>query len=105
MALVLVVMFLLSWQITLVSLVILPVFVLPAKRVGRRLSAITRESYGLNAQMNNTMTERFNVSGALLVKLFGRPGRRARRLRGARPAGSGTSGSPRPCTPGSSSPP
>ncbi len=72
-SLVLVVMFLLSWQITLVSLVILPVFVVPAKRVGRRLSSITRESYGLNAQMNNTMTERFNVSGALLVKLFGRP--------------------------------
>jgi len=71
--LVLIVMFLLSWQITLISLIILPVFVLPAKRVGRRLSSITRESYGLNAQMNNTMTERFNVSGALLVKLFGRP--------------------------------
>ena len=71
--LVLVVMFLLSWQITLISLVILPIFVLPAKRVGRRLSVITRESYGLNAQMNNTMNERFNVSGALLVKLFGRP--------------------------------
>jgi len=71
--LVLIVMFFLSWQITLISLVILPVFVLPAKRVGRRLSAITRESYGLNAQMNNTMNERFNVSGALLVKLFGRP--------------------------------
>ena len=72
-ALVLVVMFLLSWQITVISLIILPVFVLPAKRVGRRLSSITRESYGLNAQMNNTMNERFNVSGALLVKLFGRP--------------------------------
>jgi ATP-binding cassette subfamily B protein len=71
--LVLIVMFFLSWQITLVSLIILPVFVLPAKRVGRRLSSITRESYGLNAQMNTTMTERFNVSGALLVKLFGRP--------------------------------
>jgi ATP-binding cassette subfamily B protein len=71
--LVLIVMFFLSWQITIISLVILPVFVLPAKRVGRRLSSITRESYGLNAQMNNTMTERFNVSGALLVKLFGRP--------------------------------
>ena len=72
--LVLIVMFFLSWQITVISLIILPVFVLPAKRVGRRLSSITRESYGLNAQMNNTMTERFNVSGALLVKLFGRPG-------------------------------
>jgi ATP-binding cassette subfamily B protein len=71
--LVLIVMFLLSWKITLISLVILPIFVLPAKRVGRRLSSITRESYGLNAQMNNTMNERFNVSGALLVKLFGRP--------------------------------
>ncbi|HEY5110231.1 MAG TPA: ABC transporter ATP-binding protein [Acidimicrobiales bacterium] len=71
--LVLVVMFLLSWQITLISLVILPIFVIPAKRVGRRLSVITRESYGINAEMNNTMNERFNVSGALLVKLFGRP--------------------------------
>jgi len=71
--LVLIAMFFLSWQITLVSLVILPVFVIPAKRVGRKLSSITRESYGLNAQMNTTMTERFNVSGALLVKLFGRP--------------------------------
>ena len=63
----------LSWQITVVSLVMLPVFVLPAKRVGTKLQAITRESYGLNASMNSTMTERFNVSGALLVKLFGRP--------------------------------
>ena len=72
-ALVLVVMFFLSWQITLASLIILPIFVFPAKRVGRRLSVITRESYALNAQMNNTMNERFNVSGALLVKLFGRP--------------------------------
>ena len=71
--LVLIAMFFLSWKITLVSLIILPIFVLPAKRVGRKLSVITREAYGLNAQMNNTMTERFNVSGALLVKLFGRP--------------------------------
>jgi ATP-binding cassette, subfamily B, bacterial len=72
--LVLIVMFLLSWQVTLISLIILPIFVFPAKRVGRRLSVITREAYGLNAEMNMTMTERFNVSGALLVKLFGRPG-------------------------------
>ncbi|MGD0882726.1 MAG: ABC transporter ATP-binding protein [Acidimicrobiales bacterium] len=71
--LVLIVMFFLSWQITLISLVILPIFVIPAKRVGRRLSIITRESYAINAEMNNTMNERFNVSGALLVKLFGRP--------------------------------
>src|SRR3954453_11480543 len=67
------VMFSLSWQITALSLVLLPVFVLPARRIGRRLQAITRESYGLNASMNATMTERFNVAGALLVKLFGRP--------------------------------
>jgi ATP-binding cassette, subfamily B, bacterial len=74
----LIAMFFLSWQITLVSLIILPVFVIPARRVGRRLSSITRESYGLNAQMNTTMTERFNVSGALLVKLFGRPAQERR---------------------------
>ena len=66
-------MLVLSWQITLLSLVLLPVFVVPAKLIGTRLQALTRESYGLNAQMTNTMTERFNVSGALLVKLFGRP--------------------------------
>jgi len=66
-------MFILSWQITLLSLVLLPVFVIPAKLIGTKLQALTRESYALNAQMTNTMTERFNVSGALLVKLFGRP--------------------------------
>jgi ATP-binding cassette, subfamily B, bacterial len=64
-------MFYLSWPITLVALALLPVFLLPARWVGRRLADITRESYMLNAQMVNTMTERFNVSGALLVKLFG----------------------------------
>ncbi|MGH9069247.1 MAG: ABC transporter ATP-binding protein [Acidimicrobiales bacterium] len=72
--LVLAAMLFLSWKITLVALAILPVFVLPARRVGRRLSTITRESYALNAEMITTMTERFNVSGALLVKLFGRLG-------------------------------
>ncbi|PZS23394.1 MAG: ABC transporter [Acidimicrobiales bacterium] len=76
--LVLAAMLVLSWQITLVALVILPVFVIPARRVGRRLSSITRESYALNAEMNTTMTERFNVAGALLVKLFGRPGEERR---------------------------
>ncbi|HLI72843.1 MAG TPA: ABC transporter ATP-binding protein [Acidimicrobiales bacterium] len=65
-------MFFLSWKITLVALLLLPVFLVPARFVGKRLAAITRESYTLNAQMTNTMTERFNVSGALLVKLFGR---------------------------------
>jgi ATP-binding cassette, subfamily B, bacterial len=67
------VMFTLSWQITLISLVMLPLFVIPARRIGARLQEITRESYNLNASMNATMTERFNVAGALLVKLFGRP--------------------------------
>ncbi|WP_328479011.1 ABC transporter ATP-binding protein/permease [Actinoplanes sp. NBC_00393] len=68
-----VVMFTLSWPITVLSLVLLPVFIIPARRVGKRLAEITRESYNLDAKMNATMTERFNVSGALLVKLFGRP--------------------------------
>ncbi len=72
-AVTLAVMLRLSWQITLLSLVLLPLFIIPAKLVGRRLQELTRESYGLNAEMNNSMTERFNVSGALLVKLFGRP--------------------------------
>ncbi|HEY3700731.1 MAG TPA: ABC transporter ATP-binding protein [Acidimicrobiales bacterium] len=72
-ALVIVTMLFLSWQITLVALAMLPVFVVPARWVGRRLQAITRESYALNAEMNTTMTERFNVAGALLVKLFGHP--------------------------------
>jgi ATP-binding cassette, subfamily B, bacterial len=76
------VMFTLSWQITALSLVLVPVFVLPARRIGRRLQEITRESYGLNASMNATMTERFNVAGALLVKLFGRPEAEADGFRG-----------------------
>ncbi|GGN05021.1 ATP-binding cassette subfamily B protein [Actinoplanes campanulatus] len=82
------VMFTLSWQITALSLFLLPVFIVPARRVGKRLAEITRESYNLDAKMNATMTERFNVSGALLVKLFGRPeveaarfGERAGRVR------------------------
>jgi ATP-binding cassette subfamily B protein len=65
-------MLVLEWRLTLLALALLPVFVLPAKRVGRRLQAITRDQMNLNASMNNTMTERLNVSGALLVKLFGR---------------------------------
>ncbi|MET0966874.1 MAG: ABC transporter ATP-binding protein [Nakamurella sp.] len=67
-----VVMFSLSWQVTTLSLILLPIFVLPARWFGRKLQALTRESYGLNASMNTTTTERFNVSGALLVTLFGR---------------------------------
>ena len=62
----------LEWRLTLLTLVLLPLFVLPAKRIGRQLQTITREGMNLNAEMNTTMTERFNVAGALLVKLFGR---------------------------------
>jgi len=69
---VLVAMFILSWQITLVALILLPIFIIPARIVGRRLGAMTREGYNLNAEMNMVMNERFNVSGAMLVKLFGR---------------------------------
>ncbi len=65
-------MLVLEWRLTLMAVVILPVFVIPARRVGAGLSDITREGMNLNARMNNTMTERFNVAGALLVKLFGR---------------------------------
>jgi ATP-binding cassette subfamily B protein len=65
-------MFFLSWRITLVSLVLIPVFVLPARFMGRKLQAITRESYDLAASMNSTMIERFNVAGAQLSKLYGR---------------------------------
>jgi len=72
-AIVLVIMFVLSWQLTLVALLLLPLFLLPARWLGRRLQAITRERYELTADMNNGMVERFNVAGALLVKLFGHP--------------------------------
>ena len=68
-------MLLLSWQITVVALLVLPIIILPARWVGQRIQAITRESYELNARMTNTMAERFNVAGALLVKLFGDPDR------------------------------
>jgi len=68
----LIAMFYLEWRLTLIAVVILPFFVLPARRVGGSLQDITREGMNVNASMNNTMTERFNVAGALLVKLFGR---------------------------------
>jgi ATP-binding cassette subfamily B protein len=70
---ILVTMFYLSWQISLIALLLIPLFLLPAKRVGRRLQRLTRESMQLDAAMGSTMTERFNVAGAMLVKLFGRP--------------------------------
>ena len=70
---VLITMFALSWQITLASLVLVPLFILPAKWMGRRLATLTRTQMQLNSDMSTQMTERFNVGGALLAKLFGRP--------------------------------
>jgi ATP-binding cassette subfamily B protein len=61
----------LEWRLTLLTLIVLPLFVVPARRVGKRLQDISREQMGYNAGMNTQMTERFNVSGAMLVKLFG----------------------------------
>ena len=69
--LVVIAMLTLSWQITLVSLILLPVFIIPTKWIGRKLANYTRQSFDLNAEMSSTMTERFNVSGALLVSLYG----------------------------------
>lgn len=84
----LVVMLQLSWQITLLALVLLPVFVLPARRMGSRLAALRREAADHNAVMMTQMTERFSAPGATLVKLYGRPeeessefARRVRRVR------------------------
>ena len=87
-ALTLAVMVRISWQITLLALVLLPVFVVPARRMGNRLAGLQREAAGLNAAMSTQMTERFSAPGATLVKLFGRPQQesdefalRARRVR------------------------
>jgi ATP-binding cassette subfamily B protein len=79
--LVLITMFSLSWLVTVISLVLLPVFVIPARLVGRRLQRYTRESMQLDAQLGSTMTERFNVAGAMLVKLFGNPRRESEAYR------------------------
>ncbi|HEX7210577.1 MAG TPA: ABC transporter ATP-binding protein [Propionibacteriaceae bacterium] len=70
--LVLAAMIVLSWQLTLAALILLPIFLVPAKIVGRKLADLTRRQMQLNGDMSATMTERFSVSGALLVKLFGR---------------------------------
>ncbi|MHA6794765.1 ABC transporter ATP-binding protein [Pseudonocardia bannensis] len=87
-ALALIVMLTLAWQVTLLALVLLPVFVLPARRMGRTIADLRRESANLNAGMSTQMTERFSAPGATLVKLFGRPeeesrefGERAERVR------------------------
>ena len=65
----------LEWRLTILTLVVLPAFIIPARRIGRRLQIATREAMQLNASMNNTVSERFNVAGALVVKLFGTHGR------------------------------
>ena len=84
----LVVMIGVSWQITLLALILLPIFVVPARRIGARLAGLQREAANYNATMSTQMTERFSAPGATLVKLFGRPAResdefaiRARRVR------------------------
>ncbi|MFM7598973.1 MAG: ABC transporter ATP-binding protein, partial [Actinomycetota bacterium] len=69
---VLITMVILSWQVTLLSLVLVPLFLFPARWMGRRLQSLTKEQMQVNAQMSTQMTERFNVAGALLVTLFGR---------------------------------
>jgi ATP-binding cassette, subfamily B, bacterial len=66
-------MMVLSWQITIVALAAIPLFLLPARFAGRKLAELTRERYSLTADLGQTMTERFNVAGAMLVKLYGRP--------------------------------
>lgn len=68
-------MFTLSWQLTLAALVLVPFFILPAKWMGRRLASLSSEQMNLNAELGTQMTERFNVAGALLVKIFGQPAR------------------------------
>jgi ATP-binding cassette subfamily B protein len=71
--LILITLFYLSWMVSLIALILVPIFILPARLVGRRLQRLTRESMMLDAEMGSMMTERFNVAGAMLVKLFGRP--------------------------------
>jgi ATP-binding cassette subfamily B protein len=71
--LVLTTMFVLSWRLTLASLVLIPAFILPARFIGGKMRKLTREAYDRTADMNNLMIERFNVGGAMLAKVFGRP--------------------------------
>jgi ATP-binding cassette subfamily B protein len=70
---ILITLFYLSWLVSLLALVMIPLFIYPARRLGRRLQRLSRESMQLNAEMGSTMTERFNVAGAMLAKLYGRP--------------------------------
>jgi ATP-binding cassette, subfamily B, bacterial len=90
-AVTLTIMFALEWKLTILTLAILPAFIFPARRLGPRLQAITRQAMQYNAEMNNLTAERFNVAGALVAKLFGRPGddhdEFERRARGVRDIG------------------
>jgi ATP-binding cassette, subfamily B, bacterial len=70
---ILITMFYLSWVVSLIALALIPLFMVPVRLVGRRLQRLSREAMQLNAEMGSTMTERFNVAGAMLAKLFGRP--------------------------------
>jgi ATP-binding cassette, subfamily B, bacterial len=70
---ILITMFYLSWVVSLIALALIPLFLIPVRLVGRRLQRLSREAMQLNAEMGSTMTERFNVAGAMLAKLFGRP--------------------------------
>ncbi len=74
-------MLILSWQLTIVALALIPIFLVPARYVGRRLQALTRERYDLSSEMNNIMVERFNVAGAQLAKVFGVPSEEERLFR------------------------
>jgi ATP-binding cassette subfamily B protein len=72
-AVILITMFYLSWLVSIITLAMIPLFIIPANLIGRRMQRLTRESMQLNAELSATMNERFNVAGAMLVKLFGRP--------------------------------
>lgn len=91
MVLILAALLTMSWQITVLALLLLPVFLVPARLMGARLSTLTRTQMNLNAELQTRMTERFNVAGALLVRLFGRPAQEEReyaeRAAGVRDAG------------------
>ena len=88
-----------SWQITLLALVLLPVFVVPARRMGTRLARLEREAANHNSTMGTQMTERFSAPGATLVKLFGRPDAGVGGVREPRAGGCATSAcAPRWCS-------
>ena len=99
----LIAMLALEWRLTLLALVVLPLFIIPAKRVGQRLQDISREQMQHNAAMNTQMTERFNVAGAMLVKLFGDLDRENDDVRRDAPTACATPASARRCSGGCSS--